>query len=96
MKLAVESFLETSSADNKILWTMTYRALTPTLDGSQNDSGVRQPVSNLFCFGTRAHDLSFPDDVLSSVKEVWTSIMGSDTDPEQFLRFEERETDGDE
>lgn len=92
LKAAVDEFVESCGAIKSILWTLSYRAST---SGSQGAFGVDDLGSNLFCFGRRAHDLSFSDDILVSVKDVWSHVLGSDAADQHFLRFEERETEAD-
>lgn len=90
LKAAVDEFVESCGAVKSVLWTLSYRV---SASASRGTSGVDDLGSKLFCFGRRAHDLSFSDEILVSVRDVWTQILGSDAADQHFLRFEERETD---
>ncbi|KIV91107.1 hypothetical protein, variant 4 [Exophiala mesophila] len=90
LKAAVDDFVEGCGAVQSVLWTLSYRVSTSDQQGTL---GVDDLASKLFCFRRRAHDLSFSDDIIASVKEVWTHILGSEAVDEHFLRFEERETE---
>ena len=52
---------------------------------------AEHPLNRLVYLPTRPHDISLHDKTLDNINTLWTAIMGKETDPHTFLRFEERE-----
>lgn len=68
------------------------------LDGSASADAASTPCANVLAFRKTGNvDLKFDDGVMERVKGIWEKILGDDADAERegFMKFEERETMGD-
>jgi hypothetical protein len=92
LQTSVSDFVETCGASGSNIWSLTYAILGPD-PTSQQAHALSEISPHVFSFAPRPNDLSFPDEVLTSVKQVWKSILGVDAQDDAFLRFEERETE---
>lgn len=92
LQTSVADFIETCDASGSNIWSLTYSIFGPD-PIYQQDHALSEISPQVFSFAPRPYDLSFPDEVLTSVKQVWKSILGVDAQDDAFLRFEERETE---
>lgn len=92
LQTSVSDFVETCGAGGSIIWSLSYSISGPE-STSQQEHALSEVSPHVFSFVPRPYDLSFPDEVLTSVKQVWKSILGIDAQDDAFLRFDQRETE---
>ncbi|EXJ62757.1 hypothetical protein A1O7_03196 [Cladophialophora yegresii CBS 114405] len=92
LEAAVSAFLETASATDAVLWSVSYRKSEPSPGGTPRPPSLQKPSPQVLVFGRRAHDIAFDDSVLEAVQKAWECVLDEHTAAESsFLRFEERE-----
>jgi Rab proteins geranylgeranyltransferase component A len=94
LKNAVSAFLVSMNANDTILWSLAFRVTGSSVSASPDNSISRDSSSRVMLFPRRPHDIAFDDNVLDTVRDAWTAILGDEVAAESsFLRFEERETE---
>lgn len=86
----MRSFLETQGAATALLWSLSYLSSVAASDSSV-DLTLSRPRPSVLVLPPQPHDIAFPDEVLDVAKEAWKTILGTGTEDDSFLRFEERE-----
>ncbi|KAL2871560.1 putative Rab geranylgeranyl transferase escort protein [Aspergillus lucknowensis] len=95
IECAIDKLLQSSAGpDVNILWSLRYTQLGRAVRG---DTSPANDVSgNLIRFPPPSLDLAFDDSVIDLVKDAWTIIMGDDASPDNFMKFDDRESYDDE
>lgn len=93
LEAAVRQFLHTTGTVGSLLWSLSYLASGPALASTSTSPRPTQIPPPFLVFPPEPHDISFPDNVLETVKEAWEAILGADAADGSFLKFEERESE---
>ncbi|EXJ72081.1 uncharacterized protein A1O5_04585 [Cladophialophora psammophila CBS 110553] len=93
LQAAVRGFLDTVSAKDSLLWSLSYRAVGPGIF-STSDYPPPRKHSQVILFPPKPQDVAFDDGILHAVNEAWQVILGPEVAANStFLRFEERESE---
>jgi hypothetical protein len=91
---AIDKLLASNAGpDAKVLWSLRYTQLGRAVEG---DTPANVVSGNLVRFPPPSLDLAFDDSVIDLVKDAWIRIMGDESSPDQFMKFEDRESYDDE
>lgn len=90
LECAVDRLLHAEGAQAMALWSMRY-----TQSGRSSNDGssatVHKHSTHVYSFPQSNLDLSWEDEVIDMVKQVWTKIVGDEVDHDDFMIFEDRE-----
>jgi hypothetical protein len=93
LESAVSTFLAAADPVATSLWRLSYRMIGP--NPVAPDQRLHKPSPQVMLFAPRTCDIAFDDGILTGVKEAWEEILGIETAAQStFLRFEERESEG--
>lgn len=79
LNAALDTFLATQDENSTLLYKLYYEQQAE----AENDGSTTAPEASL--------DLAFDDAILDDVESLWKTVMGDETDPATFMRFEDRE-----
>jgi Rab proteins geranylgeranyltransferase component A len=74
---------------------MSYTSRQRPLNAKSTSQLHQDRSGRVLAFPPGSGDLSFDDNVLDSVKEAWKNILGDEAKDDEFMRFQERELQGD-
>ncbi|KAL2429008.1 hypothetical protein ABEF95_011436 [Exophiala dermatitidis] len=89
LQSAVNTFLDTTSAKGSLLWSLSYLVLDSANDPTLPYPPLRKQSSQILLFPPAPQDISFPDGVLSTVRDAWATIMNASPEDGSFLQFDE-------
>ncbi|KAL3493547.1 GDP dissociation inhibitor [Aspergillus germanicus] len=91
---AIDKLLASNAGpDARVLWSLRYTQLGRAVEG---DTPANIVSGNLVRFPPPSLDLAFDDSVIDLVKDAWIRIMGDESSPDHFMKFEDRESYDDE
>lgn len=90
LECAVDRLLQAEGPQAIVLWSMRYNQLGRlSTDGTPSTLHTHSP--HVFSFPPSSLDLAFEDDIVDTVKEAWTRIVGDEVDHDDFMIFVDRD-----
>ncbi|KAJ5110205.1 hypothetical protein N7532_002850 [Penicillium argentinense] len=90
IECAVDRLLRAEGPQAVVLWSMRYtQSGRLSTDGSSPN--IHNPSPHVFSFPPSSLDLTWEDEIVDMVKQVWVKIVGDEVDHDDFMIFEDRE-----
>lgn len=95
LECAVDRLLRAEGPQAIVLWSMRYNQMGRlSNDGTPSTLHTHSP--HVFSFPPSSLDLAFEDEIVDTVKEAWTRIVGDEVDHDDFMIFDDRDGTSDE
>ncbi|KAJ5101202.1 hypothetical protein N7456_007254 [Penicillium angulare] len=95
LECAVDRLLQAEGPHAVVLWSVRYNHV-----GHFSNDGLPPTIQthspHVYSFPPPSLDLAFEDETVDMVKQAWLTVAGGETDPDDFMIFDDREGTSDE
>lgn len=95
LECAIDRLLRAEGPQAIVLWSMRYNQMG-RLSNDGTPSTLHPHSPHVCSFPPSSLDLAFEDEIVDTVKEAWTRIVGDEVDHDDFMIFDDRDGASDE